>query len=159
MISSADPSAQQRLARVEREDLVMFVNACLSCTSQGEFYDDYSYSYGQKVSLDFLHEYILGNYRRLYCLTLGAGINHFNQAQIILKLLASGNATRSCEIENDLITTTLNRLPPQRAWGLLLQLRKLGINNRRARSPNTISLVVGISFHFRLSNIDRNSAP
>jgi hypothetical protein len=134
VINSADTSAQQRLARVEREDLVMFVNACLSCTSQGEFYDDYSYSYGQKVSLDFLHEYILGNYRRLYCLTLGAGINHFNQAQIILKLLASGNRTRACEIENALITTTLNRLPPQRAWGLLLQLRKLGINNRRARS-------------------------
>jgi hypothetical protein len=134
VLNSADTYAQQRLARVEREDLVMFVNACLSCTSQGEFYEDYSYSYGQKVSLDFLHEYILGNYRRLYCLTLGAGINHFNQAQIILKLLASGNGTRSCEIENELITTTLNRLPSQRAWGLLFQLRKRGINNRRARS-------------------------
>ncbi len=128
------PSAVTVSERVEREDLVMFVNACLSCTSQSEFYDEYSYSYGQKISLDFLHEYIIGNYRRLYCLTLGAGINHFNQAQIILKLLASGRVDRSCDIENELITTTLNLLPPQRAWGLLLQLRKRGINNRRARS-------------------------
>jgi hypothetical protein len=124
------------LDRIEREDLVMFINACLTCTGQKEFYDDYSYSYGQKISLDFLHDYILGNYRRLYSLTLSAGINHFNQAQIILKLLASGRNIPIADraLENQLITTTLDRLPPQRAWGLLLQLRKRGINNRRARS-------------------------
>jgi hypothetical protein len=116
--------------------LVMFINACLSCTGQGEFYDEYSYSYGQKISLDFLHDYILGNYRRLYTLTLAAGINHFNQAQIIIKLLATGKSTSPSDqsIENQLITATLDRLPPQRAWSLLLQLRKKGINNRRARS-------------------------
>jgi hypothetical protein len=126
------------IEQIEREDLVMFINACLSCTGQGEFYDEYSYSYGQKVSLDFLHDYILGNYRRLYCLTLAAGINHFNQAQIVIKLLASGKSIESDRsfrtLENQLITATLDRLPPQRAWGLLLQLRKQGINNRRARS-------------------------
>jgi hypothetical protein len=124
------------IEQVEREDLVMFINACLSCTGQAEFYDEYSYSYGQKVSLDFLHDYILGNYRRLYTLTLAAGINHFNQAQIIIKLLATGKSASPSErsIENQLITVTLDRLPPQRAWGLLLQLRKKGINNRRARS-------------------------
>jgi hypothetical protein len=124
------------IEQVEREDLIMFINACLSCTGQGEFYDEYSYSYGQKISLDFLHDYILGNYRRLYTLTLAAGINHFNQAQIILKLLATGKSAIPSErvIENLLITVTLDRLPPQRAWGLLLQLRKKGINNRRARS-------------------------
>jgi hypothetical protein len=124
------------IEQVEREDLVMFINACLSCTGQGEFYDEYSYSYGQKISLDFLHDYILGNYRRLYTLTLAAGINHFNQAQIVLKLLATGKSasTADREVENQLITATLQHLPPQRAWGLLLQLRKKGINNRRARS-------------------------
>jgi hypothetical protein len=136
-IASDSPQARLR-QRIEREDLVMFINACLSCTGQGEFYDEYSYSYGQKVSLDFLHDYILGNYRRLYCLTLAAGINHFNQAQIVVKLLASGKASESDRsfrtLENQLITATLDRLPPQRAWGLLLQLRKQGINNRRARS-------------------------
>ena len=128
----------KQLAQIEREDLVMFINACLSCTGQGEFYDEYSYSYGQKVSIDFLHEYILGNYRRLYCLTLAAGINHFNQAQIVIKLLASGKSIDASgsfrTLENQLITATLDRLTPQRAWGLLLQLRKQGINNRRARS-------------------------
>ncbi len=122
------------IEQVEREDLVMFINACLSCTSQGEFYDECSY--GQKISLDFLHDYILGNYRRLYTLTLAAGINHFNQAQIILKLLATGKSASADDrtLENQLITITLDRLPPQRAWGLLWQLRRQSINNRRARS-------------------------
>lgn len=118
---------------VAREDLLMFINACLSCTGQREFYDD---AYGQKVSLDFLHDYILGNYRRLYCRTLAAGINHFNQIQIILKLLATGKLTKleDREEENSLITTALHKLPPHRAWNLLLQIRKQGINNRRARA-------------------------
>jgi hypothetical protein len=100
------------IEQVEREDLLMFINACLSCTGQGEFYDDRSQS--QKVSLDFLHDYILGNYRLLYCRTLAAGINHFNQAQIVIKLLASGNrVTGSQRIEeNQIITKTLRNLPP-----------------------------------------------
>ncbi len=111
---------------VAREDLLMFINACLSCTGQREFYDD---AYGQKVSLDFLHDYILGNYRRLYCRTLAAGINHFNQIQIILKLLATGKQTKpeDREEENSLITAALYELPPHRAWNLLLQIRKQGI--------------------------------
>ena len=79
-----------RVEQVAQEDLLMFINACLTCTGQREFYDD---DYGQKVSLDFLHDYILGNYRLLYCRTLAAGINHFNQIQIVLKLLATGRAT------------------------------------------------------------------
>jgi len=118
---------------VAREDLLMFINACLSCTGQREFYDD---AYGQKVSLDFLHDYILGNYRRLYCRTLAAGINHFNQIQIILKLLATGKDTQpeDREEENSLITAALHKLPSHRGWNLLLQIRQQGINNRRARA-------------------------
>ena len=118
---------------VAREDLLMFINACLSCTGQREFYDD---AYGQKVSLNFLHDYILGNYRRLYCRTLAAGINNFNQIQIILKLLATGKQTQPewQGEENLLITATLHNLPPHRAWNLLLQIRQRGINNRRARA-------------------------
>ena len=79
---------QVRIEQVAREDLVMFVNACFSCTGQREFYGD---ARGQSVSIEFLHQYILGNYRRLYARTLAAGINHFNQAQIVLNLLASGS--------------------------------------------------------------------
>jgi hypothetical protein len=122
-----------REEEVAREDLLMFINACLSCTGQREFYDD---AYGQKVSLDFLHDYILGNYRRLYCRTLAAGINHFNQSQIILKLLATGKQTQpewQAE-ENLLITAALHNLPSHRGWNVLLQMRQRGINNRRARA-------------------------
>ena len=122
-----------RLETVAQEDLVMFINACLCCTGQREFYDD---AYGQKVSLDFLHDYILGNYRLLYCRTLAAGINHFNQIQIVLKLLQTGrdaDPTHRAE-ENRLITAALHSLPPHRAWKLLLQLRDRHINNRRARA-------------------------
>jgi hypothetical protein len=118
---------------VAREDLVMFINACLSCTGQREFDDD---AYGQKVSIDFLHQYILGNYRLLYARTLAAGINHFNQAQIILNLLATGKNTslQHREEEGALIASTLQQLPPQRAWGVLQQLRQRKINNRRSRA-------------------------
>ena len=122
-----------RLETVAQEDLVMFINACLSCTGQKEFYDS---DYGQKVSLDFLHDYILGNYRLLYCRTLAAGINHFNQTQIVLKLLATGKETapeHQAE-ENRLITATLHNLPVHRAWKLLKEIRQRGINNRRARA-------------------------
>ena len=122
-----------RAEEVAREDLIMFINACLSCTGQREFYDN---DYGQKVSLDFLHDYILGNYRLLYCRTLAAGINHFNQIQIVLKLLATGKETQPehRQEENRLITATLHNLPPHRAWSLLVQIRQRQINNRRARA-------------------------
>jgi hypothetical protein len=122
-----------RVAQVAREDLVMFINACLACTGQREFYDD---AYGQRVSIDFLHDYILGNYRLLYARSLSAGINHFNQAQIILKLLATGRNTlpEHRKEEGALIAATLQAFPPQRAWKLLAQLRQQGINNRRSRA-------------------------
>jgi hypothetical protein len=134
--------------RVAREDLVMFINACLACTGQREFYDD---SYGQRVSIDFLHDYILGNYRLLYARTLAAGINHFNQAQIILKLLATGQQTlpEYREEEGALIAATLQKLPPQRAWDVLQQLRKRRINNRRSRAiaRDYINQNQDINFH------------
>ncbi|MEL6760318.1 MAG: hypothetical protein AAFP04_07915 [Myxococcota bacterium] len=121
------------LERIEREDLVMFINACFACTGQREFYGDAA---GQMVSIGFLHEYILGNYRRLYARTLAAGINHFNQAQIITNLLAAG-APRSApqrEEEGQLIRAALRQLPPQRAMRALMSLRQRRVNNRRARA-------------------------
>ena len=77
-----------------------------------------------------------GNYRLLYARTLAAGINHFNQAQIILNLLAAGRHTRPehRQEENALINAALRGLPPQRAWKLWEQARKRGINNRRTRA-------------------------
>ncbi|KST65046.1 hypothetical protein [Mastigocoleus testarum] len=125
--------SEERLEQVAREDLVMFINACVTCTGQKEFYDS---AYGQRVSIDFLHEYILGNYRLLYARTLATGINHFNQAQIILKLLATGRHTlpEYKQEEGTLIATALKKLPPQRAWGVLQQLQHRKINNRRSRA-------------------------
>ncbi|QDE68366.1 hypothetical protein BHS09_16030 [Myxococcus xanthus] len=125
--------AEVRVEQVAREDLVMFVNACFSCTGQREFYGD---ARGQSVSIEFLHQYILGNYRRLYARTLAAGINHFNQAQIILNLLASGSPAdaRDKAEEGALIAAALRALPPQRAFRVLESLRGRRINNRRARA-------------------------
>ena len=124
---------QARRDQVAREDLVMFVNACFACSGQREFYSD---GQDQRVSIDFLHRYILGNYRLLYARTLAAGINHFNQAQIIVNLLATGrDAARALRPEEDaLLTAALHALPPPRAWRVLEALRDRRINNRRARA-------------------------
>jgi len=129
----ASPSPGSRAERVAREDLVMFINACFSCTGQREFYGD---ARGQSVSIEFLHEYILGNYRRLYARTLAAGINHFNMAQIVTGLLATGRDAHPehREEEGALIRAALRVLPPQRALRVLGALRSLRVNNRRARA-------------------------
>jgi hypothetical protein len=122
-----------RAAEVVREDLTMFINACFACTGQREFYTS---AFSQNVSIAFLHEYILGNYRLLYARTLATGINHFNQAQIVLNLLATGRDTLPAHRaeENALIHTALQGLPAQRAWKLWEQARRQGINNRRTRA-------------------------
>lgn len=127
---SAAASASERVAR---EDLVLFINACFASTGQSEFYGD---STGQGVSIRFLHDYILGNYRRLYARTLAAGVNHFNQALIVRNLLAAGapaDAAQRAE-EGQLILASLVSLPPQRAYHLFRELRAARINNRRSRA-------------------------
>jgi hypothetical protein len=118
---------------VTREDLVLFINACFACSGQREFYSD---SKGQTVAIDFLHRYILGNYRRLYARTLSAGVNHFNQGLIIVNLLATGRDTPAQHRveENHLITTALRALPPQRVFRLFETLRNRRVNNRRTRA-------------------------
>ncbi|MDJ0536860.1 MAG: hypothetical protein QNJ70_30970 [Xenococcaceae cyanobacterium MO_207.B15] len=123
----------ERVAEIEREDILMFINSCFTCTGQKEFYSD---AEGQKVSLNFLHDYILGNYRLLYARTLAAGINHFNIGQIIIKLLATGKDTppEHKEEEGQLIAQALRKLPTQRAWKVLAQLQTQRINNRRSRA-------------------------
>lgn len=73
--------------RTQREDVVHFLNSAFACTGQREFYEN---AHSQRVSIDFLHQYMLVNYRSVYCRSLAVGINHFNQSQVILRLLASG---------------------------------------------------------------------
>jgi hypothetical protein len=128
------PRRSAAAERVEREDLVMFVNACFACTGQAEFYGP---SGQQAVSIDFLHRYILGNYRRLYGRTLAAGINHYNIGIILVNLLAEGAAGLPPEArreEGRLIAAALRDLPPQRALKVLRALSERRVNNRRARA-------------------------
>jgi hypothetical protein len=115
--------------RTQREDIVHFLNACYACTGQREFYEN---SDSQRVSIDFLHQYVLGNYRTVYARSLAVGINHFNQSQIVLRLLAAGKD--AVPNEGALIARALAAMPPQRAWKVLRDVRRLGINNRRARA-------------------------
>lgn len=73
--------------RTQREDVVHFLNSAFACTGQREFYEN---AHSQRVSIDFLHQYMLVNYRSVYARSLAVGINHYNQSQVILRLLASG---------------------------------------------------------------------
>ncbi len=121
------------IQHIECEDLVIFINACFACTRQQEFYSD---KQDQAFSIEFLHEYILGNYRRLYARTLAAGINHFNKAQIIVNLLAAGSPVSAEDRteEGELIAVTLQALPTNRAFKVLKILQQRRINNRRTRA-------------------------
>jgi hypothetical protein len=129
------PAGGSRAAarRVEREDLVSFINAAFSSTGQREFYGDAA---GQAISIDFLHEYIHGNYRRLYARCLAVGLNHFNTAKIIANLLASSReATGSAwHEEGRLVTAALRLLPAPQAFRLLRGLAARRVNNRRTRA-------------------------
>ena len=131
--ATRDAAYAARVARVEREDMVMFINACFACSGQREFYGD---ARGQSVSIAFLHQYILGNYRRLYARCLAAGINHFNKAQVIVNLLATGAETPAAQRreEGELIYAALCALPVQRAYRVLEALRDRRVNNRRTRA-------------------------
>ncbi|MFY0532989.1 hypothetical protein [Nannocystis pusilla] len=120
-------------ARVTCEDLVVFLNACFCCTGQREFYSD---GHAQTVSIEFLHDYIRGNYRRLYARTLAAGVNHFNRARIVTELLASSRhlAPGERRDEGRLVVAALRSLPAPRAYRALLAVRARGVNNRRLRA-------------------------
>lgn len=127
---------ESRADVVTREDLVTFINAAFSATGQREFYGSAA---GQRVSLAFLHEYVRGNYRRLYARALAAGVNHANTIEIIKGLLSSGrdldrkNIAVAAE-EDALIAAALRALPPHRALACLTALARDRVNNRRTRA-------------------------
>jgi hypothetical protein len=127
-----DVYAAQREAS-EREDLVMFINACFASTGQTEYY---SSRQSGRVSIDFLHSYVLANYRTVYRRVLAAGVNDFNRARIVMKLLAIGSPENRFDRaeEGKLISVTLRNLPANRVFALFASLRKLKINNRRTRA-------------------------
>ncbi|WP_129305335.1 hypothetical protein [Streptomyces sp. L2] len=118
---------------IAAEDVLLFVNAAITSTGQREFHSDAD---EQRLSLDFLHTYMLGNYRDLYAGTLALDINDHHAALIVRRLLeTAGEATAGQRRrEGRLIAARLAALPPQRVYALFGALRRAGVNNRRSRA-------------------------
>lgn len=114
-------------------DLLLFVNAAITSTGQREFRGDAGQ---QRLSLDFLHSYMLGNYRDLYAATLALDINDHNAALIVARLLSDpGEASRDeRRLEGALIAARLALLAPQRVYDLFRTLRRSRVNNRLTRA-------------------------
>ncbi|MEU1617050.1 hypothetical protein ABZ479_07035 [Streptomyces sp. NPDC005722] len=123
----------ERGAAVAAEDVLLFVNAAITATGQREFR---SGAREQRLSLDFLHTYMLGNYRDLYAGVLALDVNDHNAALIIRRLLetAAEATAEQRRSEGRLIAGRLALLPPQRVYGLFGDLRRAGVNNRRTRA-------------------------
>ncbi|MFG2623787.1 hypothetical protein [Streptomyces sp. NPDC048473] len=118
---------------VAAEDVLLFVNAAITATGQREFR---STAYQQQLSLDFLHEYVRVNYRRVYAAALALDINDHNAVRIVQGLLESAADTTAEEkrTEGRLIAARLAKLPPQRVYRLFRVLRGAKVNNRRTRA-------------------------
>ncbi|MER7760344.1 hypothetical protein [Streptomyces sp. NPDC097619] len=115
------------------DDVLLFVNAAITATGQREFHGDAG---EQRLSLDFLHAYMLGNHRALYAGVLALDINDHNAVLIIRRLLrtAAEAGPDQRRAEGRLIAGRLALLPPQRVYGLFDALRRDGVNNRRTRA-------------------------
>lgn len=110
------------------EDVLMFVNAAVTSTGQREFRSDAA---EQRLSLGFLHDYMLVNYRDLYAATLALDINDHNAVLVARNFLVTG---LRAPLEGRLIARRLALLPPQRVYGLFRALRQAKVNNRRTRA-------------------------
>jgi len=118
---------------VAAEDVLLFVNAAITSTGQREFH---SGDYAQRMSLDFLHDYVRVNYRPLYAASLALDINDHNAALIVLRLLETAREATAQErrTEGRLIAARLARLPAPRVYRLIRALRAARVNNRRTRA-------------------------
>ncbi|SDK04473.1 hypothetical protein SAMN05421806_104177 [Streptomyces indicus] len=118
---------------VAAEDVLLFVNAAITSTAQREFRSD---AHEQRMSLDFLHEYVRVNYRELYAATLALDINDHNAARIIQRLLVTAGEADPGQkrAEGRLIAARLAVLPPQRVYRIFAELRRAKVNNRRTRA-------------------------
>ncbi|MQM25015.1 hypothetical protein [Glycomyces albidus] len=118
---------------VAAEDVLLFVNAAVAATGQDEFHTGRG---RQEWSVDFLHEYMLVNYRDLYAAALALGINDRNKAAIVLRLLRTGADASPAQraVEGRLIRRALRDLPTSRVYRLFTALQKAKVNNRRTRA-------------------------
>ncbi|MBW8486121.1 hypothetical protein [Actinomadura parmotrematis] len=115
------------------EDVLMFVTAAITSTGQREFHHGAA---EQRLSLDFLHEYVRTNYRELYAAALALGVNDHNAATIIVGLLrhAADVPPDRRRAEGALIARRLERMPQHRVHGVFRALRRAKVNNRRTRA-------------------------
>lgn len=109
---------------IECEDVLLFANAAITATGQREFRGGAG---EQRLSLDFLHRYVHGNYPDLYAATLALDVNDHNAALIIRNVL------KACG-DGPLISRRLARMSPPRVYRLFGELRRDGVNNRRTRA-------------------------
>ncbi|GAA4518298.1 hypothetical protein [Nonomuraea ferruginea] len=109
---------------IECEDVLLFANAAITSTGQREFR---ATAGEQRLSLDFLHRYIHGNYPDLYAATLALDVNDHNAAMIIHNVLKARG-------DGPLISWRLARMSPPRVYRLFGELRRDGVNNRRTRA-------------------------
>ncbi|WP_329032819.1 hypothetical protein OIE71_08945 [Streptomyces sp. NBC_01725] len=121
---------------IAAEDVLLFVNAAVTSTGQREFRSD---AHRQRLSLDFLHEYVRVNYRTVYAASLALDINDHNAARIVEQLLrTAGEAGETGpdqkRTEGRLIAARLALLPPQRVYRLFRALREAKVSNRRTRA-------------------------
>ncbi|MER0445238.1 hypothetical protein ABR738_11775 [Streptomyces sp. Edi4] len=124
---------ESRADLVAAEDVLLFVNAAITATGQREFH---SGAGAQRLSLDFLHEYVRVNYRTVYAAALALDINDHNAALIVRHLLVSADEASADDkrVEGRLIAARLAALPPQRVYRLMRALRAAKVNNRRTRA-------------------------
>ncbi|MFI6080983.1 hypothetical protein ACIBBB_08390 [Streptomyces sp. NPDC051217] len=118
---------------IAAEDVLLFVNAAVTSTGQREFRSE---AYQQRLSLDFLHEYVRVNYRTVYAASLALDINDHNAARVVEQLLrTAGEASADQKrTEGRLIAARLALLPPQRVYRLFRALRAAKVGNRRTRA-------------------------
>ncbi|MGW8527446.1 MULTISPECIES: hypothetical protein [Nocardiopsidaceae] len=116
------------------EDLLLFASAAISSTGQREFH---SGAAEQRLSLEFLHEYVHGTHPDLYALALALHVNDHNAAAIVHRLLSNprtGASAGERARENALIRRRLAEMPPQRVYRLFARLARERVNNRRTRA-------------------------
>ena len=101
---------ESRADLVAAEDVLLFVNAAITATGQREFH---SGAGAQRLSLDFLHEYVRVNYRTVYAAALALDINDHNAALIVRHLLVSADEASADDkrVEGRLIAARLAGCP------------------------------------------------
>ncbi|GAB2505108.1 hypothetical protein [Nocardiopsis aegyptia] len=116
------------------EDLLLFAGAATAATGRREFH---SGADEQRLSMEFLHDYVHQTLPDLYAMTLALHINDHHAARVVHTLLSHprpGAPADERARENGLIRRRLALMPPQRVYRLFRRLAGDRVNNRRTRA-------------------------